>query len=194
MITHKVTQEVDARKPTWDTIMKSIQQFTTAKKQNIALLKKSVIEGFDSINETRSLVNSIPCKSSIRSIDAFSNVVVLGTEKGTLIIKHIADQQLMHFQEIEAHEETIFQVKIVEEDLRIITSSKDKLIKIWKDAPASGYFLAQEINAHQKAVFGIAVSINGNLIISASEDHRIKLWGAEDSESKYNLMDEIFES
>jgi len=94
-------------------------------------------------------------------------------------LNHVSDQASMTLQ---GHSERVYSVAFSPDDKRIVSSSKDKTIKIW-DAATGAELMT--LRGHSNQVYGMAISSDGKhivsdgkRIVSGSADGTVKVWDA----------------
>ena len=75
--------------------------------------------------------------------------------------------------EIEAHDDTVLDVRFSPDGERFVTASKDKTIKIWSGLDGS---LQKTLMGHSHWVPKVGFSPDGSRIVSASLDKSVKVW------------------
>jgi len=92
-----------------------------------------------------------------------------------LLVLCAADEPNPPSRKIEGHPRTVLSVNFTPDGKGLVSSSRDKTIKVWDLATGK---LQRTLNEHQDAVYAVTFSHDGKLMASGSADKTLILWNA----------------
>ncbi len=109
-----------------------------------------------------------------------------GERKGTVIFWTMAGA----VRELEAHEDTVLDIKFSQNGLQFATASKDKTIKVWS---LLDWSLQKILTGHEHWVPKVSFSPDGSRLASASLDKTVKLWRLNESFHPASVKREVWQ-
>jgi WD40 repeat protein len=129
--------------------------------------------------EELEILENLPDINGSYSVDFAPNgtqLAVVGYQDGSV---KVWDLNTKTAKVIGNHKKSATFVRFSHDGSLLASSSRDGIIKLWKDGQ-----LLTTIEAHKKEIYGLAFSPNNQILASASEDKTIKLWQIDGTLSK----------